>query len=75
MSKAIMDMYRDSGLSESKWPKKHGNRRGKGIHTRRAHKAVIRYMEQGLPKDEAWKRVMGGMGKHAIKPSHRKTTR
>jgi len=75
MSKAIINDYKRSGLPESKWPKKNASGgRGKGIHTRKAHKAVIRYMQQGLSKNEAWKRTMGGMGKHAIKPSHRRTT-
>ena len=74
MSKAIMDLYRKSGLPQSKWPQKHGSRRGKGIHTHQAHEAAIRYMKKGLSKREAWKRVMGGMGKHAVKPSHRRET-
>jgi hypothetical protein len=77
MSKDIMNVYRESGLPRSDWPKKHGSsgKRGRGIHTKRAHKAAVRYMKQGLSKSEAWKRVQGGMGKHAIKPGHRRTTK
>ena len=75
MSKAIVNDYRRSGLPESKWPQRHGDgSRGKGIHTRRAHKAAIRYMQKGLSKREAWKRVMGGLGEYAIKPGHRRTS-
>lgn len=75
MSKAIMDLYRKSGLSESEWPQKHGSERGRGVHTKRAHEAAIEYMQKGLSKKEAWKRVMGGMGKHAVKPTHRRKTK
>jgi hypothetical protein len=66
MSRRIRKMYRQAGLKPPD---------GKGIHTEDAHKAVIDYLKKGLSKDEAWKRVIGGMGKHAIKPSHRRTTK
>lgn len=73
MSKAIMDMYRHSGVPESKWPKRNPDgTRGRGIHTRRAHQAVLQYLKKGMSKQEAWKRVQGGMGKYAIKPEHRR---
>lgn len=75
MSEDVMRMYWRSGIPESKWPKRHGNKRGRGIHTKRAHKAAIRYMSEGMSKSEAWKRVQGGMGKHAIKPGHRRSTK
>jgi len=65
MGERIKQLYRDAGLTPPK---------GRGIHTERAHKAVIGYLKQGLSKDEAWKRVIGGMGKHAINPSHRRET-
>jgi len=64
MTEAIKRLYKKAGLSPPD---------GKGIHATRAHKAVIEYMKKGLSKKEAWKRVIGGMGKHAINPSHRRT--
>ena len=66
MSKRIKELYRKAGLTPPK---------GKGIHTERAHRAVIRYLKKGLSKEEAWKRVIGGMGKYAIKKSHQRTTK
>lgn len=63
MSKAIKAAYKKAGLKAPK---------GKGIHTLRAHKCVISYLKEGLSKDEAWKRCMGGMGRDAaVKKSHR----
>ena len=64
MSAAIKDLYRNAGLTPPK---------GKGIHTKRAHEAVIKYLKKDFSKEEAWKRVIGGMGKYAINKSHRKT--
>uniref|UniRef100_A0A6M3IFL0 Uncharacterized protein n=1 Tax=viral metagenome TaxID=1070528 RepID=A0A6M3IFL0_9ZZZZ len=64
MTEAIKSLYRNAGITPPK---------GKGIHTKRAHEAVVGYLKKGLSKDEAWKRVMGGLGKHAIKPGHRRT--
>lgn len=64
MSVAIRRKYTEAGIKPPD---------GKGIHTPRAHVAVIRYLQKGLSKSEAWKRVIGGMGKHAIKPKHRRT--
>ena len=64
MSKKIRNMYRDAALTTPK---------GKGIHTPRAHKAVISYLKKGLSKSEAWRRTMGSLGKYAIKKSHRRT--
>ncbi len=62
MSKAIRKAYRQAGLTPPK---------GKGIHTLRAHKCVIRYLKKGLSKDEAWKRCVGGLGRNlAVKKSH-----
>lgn len=53
----IREMYKRAGY---KAPGKH-----KGKHKRsEAHAQVIRYMKKGLSKQEAWKRVMGGFGKH-----------
>lgn len=66
MSENIRREYRKAGLKSPD---------GKGIHTLAAHKAVIRYLKKGMSKDEAWKRVIGGMGKHAIKKAHRRTTK
>lgn len=64
MSKAIKELYRKAGLPAPN---------GKGIHTTRAHRAVVRYLKQGMSKKEAWKRVMGGMGRDfAVKKSHRR---
>lgn len=65
MSEAIKSEYRKAGIA----PPQHG----KGVHTMRAHKAVIKYRKKGMSKSEAWKRVMGGMGKYAVKPGHRRT--
>jgi hypothetical protein len=64
MSETIKRMYRKAGIAAPD---------GKGIHTAMAHKAVISYIKKGLSKDEAWKRVIGGMGKYAIKKAHRRT--
>lgn len=62
MSEAIKREYRKAGVKAPD---------GKGIHTLRAHRAVIEYLKKGVPKDEAWKRVMGGMGRNAaVKKSH-----
>lgn len=64
MSKEIIEEYRKAGLTPPK---------GKGLHTMRAHRAVIRYLKQGLSEKEAWKRVMGGMGPElAVKKTHRR---
>jgi len=63
MSEAIKALYFKAGITPPQ---------GRGVHTIDAHRAVIRYRKQGLTKSEAWKRVVGGMGKHAIKPSHRR---
>lgn len=65
MPEAVYKLYRNAGLTPPK-----GN---KHIHTLRAHKAVVNYMKKGLSKEEAWKRVQGGMGKYAINKSHRRT--
>lgn len=66
--KSIKSMYRNAGITPPR-----GNKR---IHTSRAHKSVIWYMKKkGLSKEDAWKRTMGGMGKYAINPSHRRTTK
>lgn len=48
---------------------------GKGIHTLAAHKCVVNYLKKGLSKSEAWKRCMGGLGKHAVKKTHRRTVK
>lgn len=64
MSEAIKKLYRKAGLTPPK---------GRGVHTTKAHVAVINYLKKGFSKSEAWKRVVGGMKKHAIKPSHRRT--
>lgn len=58
MPEFIRDMYRKAGY---KPPEEHA-----GKHKRpEAHAQVIRYMKKhGLSKKEAWKRVMGGFGKH-----------
>jgi len=64
MSARIKAMYRAAGFTPPK---------GKGIHTVRAHRAVIEYLKKGLSKNEAWKRVIGGMGKYAIRKAHRRT--
>lgn len=64
MSEGIRREYHKAGISPPD---------GKGVHTLRAHKAVIAYRKKGLSKSEAWKRVVGGMGKWAIKAAHRKT--
>lgn len=69
MSEAIKKAYNKAGLSV----KAGAPKGGKGIHTLRAHKAVIRYLKGGMSRNEAWKRVVGGMGKHAIKKPHRRT--
>jgi len=59
MSENIRRMYRKAGMKPPN---------GKGLHTARAHRAVIWYMKKkGLSKSEAWKRVIGGMGKWAFK--------
>lgn len=65
MTAAIDTLYRGAGFTPPK---------GKGVHTKSAHEAVIGYLKKGLSKDEAWERVVGGMGKHAINPEHRRTT-
>lgn len=64
MSKAVRKAYKSAGLKPPN---------GKGVHTLRGHQCVIRYLKKGLSKDEAWKRCIGGLGKHAIKPGHRRT--
>lgn len=63
MTERIKNMYRRAGLRPPK---------GRGLHTERAHKQVIRYRKQGFSTQEAWKRVVGGMGRHAIKAGHRR---
>lgn len=70
MSKAIKQAYRKAGMSV----KAGAPKGGKGIHTLAAHKCVINYLKRGFGREEAWKRCQGGLGKHAIKPSHRKET-
>lgn len=57
MGKAVKAAYRKHGVEPPN---------GKGIHTLRAHKAVARYMGKGMSKNEAWKRVMGGMGRDKV---------
>ena len=64
MPKSVIAAYNKAGITPPKG--------GKEIHPMRAHKAVIAYIKKGLSKDEAWKRVVGGMGKNAINPSHRR---
>ena len=66
MSKEIKKVYTKAGLKAPK---------GKGIHTKEAHECVVAYLLKGFSQAEAWKRCMGGLGKHAIKPSHRRTTK
>ncbi len=61
MPRDIVNLYKKAGVTPPK-----GGRKGKH-KTKRAHKAVLRYMGKGLSKNEAWKRVVGGMGKHAFK--------
>ena len=65
MSKEIKKLYRKEGLKPPD---------GKGIHTKRAHKAVVQYLKKGMSKEEAWKRVMGGMGRDlVVKKAHRRS--
>jgi len=62
MSKQIREVYKKAGITPPK---------GKGLHTLRAHRAVISYLKKGMSKEEAWKRVMGGMGRNlVVKKSH-----
>lgn len=64
MSERIREIYRRAGQTPPD---------GKGIHTERAHKAVVEYLKKGFSKNEAWKRVMGGMGPGlAVKAGHRR---
>lgn len=64
MSQKIKDLYRKAGITPPE---------GKGIHTKRAHEAVVRYLKQGMSKDEAWKRIIGGMGRDlVVKKAHRR---
>jgi len=62
---SVNRLYRNAGFAPPK-----GN---KHVHPLRAHKAVVNYMKKGLSKSEAWRRVVGGMGKNAINKAHRKT--
>ena len=64
MTAAIDALYTKAGFKPPE---------GRGIHTMRAHRAVVEYLEKGLSKEEAWKRVIGGMQKYAIKADHRRT--
>ena len=62
MTQAIRKLYTDKGLTPPE---------GKGIHTKRAHECVVKYLAKGLSKDEAWKRCIGGIGRDlAVKKSH-----
>jgi len=64
MTEAIRKAYKQAGQSPPD---------GKGIHTLRAHKCVISYLNKGFSKDEAWKRCMGGLGRDlAVKKAHRR---
>lgn len=69
MSEAIKRAYEKAGMSVTAGAPKGG----KGIHTLAAHKCVIDYLSKGMDRDEAWKRCMGALGQHAIKPNHRRT--
>jgi len=70
VSKEIAEAYHKAGMPVTAGAPKGG----KGLHTLRAHKAVINYLKKGVPRNEAWKRVIGGMGKNAVKKSHQRTT-
>ena len=58
LSKDIREMYRRAGLEPPK---------GRGLHTKLAHKIVIEYLRKGLSKSEAWKRAIGALGRRAMK--------
>ena len=70
MSKGIKDLYRREGVSM----REAGIKKGKGIHTKKAHSCVIEYIKKGFSSDEAWKRCIGGLGKKAIKKSHQRSS-
>lgn len=64
MTEAIKRLYTSAGLAAPT---------GKGIHTMRAHRCVVRYLKKGFAKNEAWQRCMGGLGRdRAVKKGHRR---
>lgn len=69
MGKRIKEAYKKAGVDIKRAVPKGG----RGVHTLKGHKCVISYLKKGLSRKEAWKRCIGGLGKHAIKKSHRKT--
>jgi len=69
MTKAIKALYKKEGVS----PRSAGIKKGKGIHTTKAHSCVIAYVKKGLKSAEAWKRCVGALGRKAIKKAHQRS--
>ena len=68
MSERIKNLYKKANVPM----RRAGIKKGKGIHTEAAHQCVINYLKKGFRASEAWKRCVGGLGKAAINPSHRR---